>query len=140
MEIRYPARIVPQEGGGFHVEFVDMPNVVTCGDTEEECLFNASEALTAMLEASISRDISIPPPSLDVEDACYIAPDAKAQAALLVRFARESRSISDLARSLGTSWPAAKRMENPQHWPSLKSLERTAAVLGKRLVLSFEKR
>lgn len=138
MEIRYPARIVPQEGGGYHVEFVDMPNVVTCGDTEEECVFNASEALTVMLEASMERDIPFPSPSKDVEGAHYIAPDAKTQAALLVRFAREERSIADLARSLGTSWPAAKRLENPKHWPSLKNLERTAAVLGKRLVLSFE--
>jgi antitoxin HicB len=37
-----------------------------------------------------------------------------------------------------TSWPAAQRLEDPRHSPSLKQLERAAAALGKRLVLSFE--
>ena len=43
-----------------------------------------------------------------------------------------------LARALETSWPAAKRLEDPTQWPSLKTLDRAAAALGKRLVLSLE--
>ena len=48
------------------------------------------------------------------------------------------RTLSELARALETSWPAAKRLEDPTHWPSLKTLERAAAALGKRLVLTLE--
>jgi len=43
-----------------------------------------------------------------------------------------------LARALETSWPQAKRLEDPHHWPSLKTLDRAVRVLGKRLVLSIE--
>jgi antitoxin HicB len=46
--------------------------------------------------------------------------------------------MSQIARALETSWPAAQRMENPKHWPTLRQLEKAAAALGKRLVLSFE--
>ena len=68
----------------------------------------------------------------------YIAPDAKTQAALLMRWARGARAMSDVARSLETSWPAAKRLEDPHHSPNLARLDKAAAILGKRLVLSFE--
>jgi len=43
-----------------------------------------------------------------------------------------------LARSLGTSWAAAQKLESPRANPTIKQLERTAAALGKRLVLSVE--
>jgi antitoxin HicB len=57
---------------------------------------------------------------------------------LLVRRARADRPFADLVRALDTSWPAAKRLEDPHHSPTLKQLERAAGTLGKRLVLSFE--
>jgi antitoxin HicB len=60
------------------------------------------------------------------------------QAALLVRQARGDRSLAELARALETSWPAAKRLENPRHYPTMKQLEKAAAAMGKRLVLTFE--
>jgi antitoxin HicB len=57
---------------------------------------------------------------------------------LLVRRARTDRPLADLARALDTSWPTAKRLEDPRHSLTLKQLEQAAAALGKRLVLSFE--
>ncbi len=68
----------------------------------------------------------------------YVAPEARTQAALLVRSARGDRPLLEVARAMGTSWPAAQRLENPRHSPTLKQLERAAAALGKRLVLGFE--
>lgn len=138
MDIRYPAIFEPQEGGGFHVRFVDLPDTFTEGATEEECLFNAAEALSAMLEAKLDHGFAIPAPSRDTPGARLIAPDAKTQAALLVRFARGARPLSEVARALNTSWPAAQRLEDPGHWPSLKTLDKAASALGKRLVLHFE--
>jgi antitoxin HicB len=32
----------------------------------------------------------------------------------------------------------SRRLEDSTHWPSLKTLERAAAALGKRLVLTLE--
>ncbi|WP_243358225.1 type II toxin-antitoxin system HicB family antitoxin [Fundidesulfovibrio terrae] len=138
MEIRYPAVLHPEETGGYHVQFVDMDDTFTYGETEEEALFNATEALSVMLEAKLEHGQPIPVPSPNVPDGHYVSPDAKTQAALLVHFARGDRPLADLARALGTSWPSAKRLEDPSHWPSLKTLERAAAALGKKLVLAFE--
>ena len=138
MEIRYPATVTEQADGSFLVSFIDLPDTFTEGKTKEEAVFNASEVLSGMLAWRLDEAKDVPAPSLQVEGAQYIAPDAKTQAAMLLRLARGERSLSDLARALETSWPAAKRLENPSHWPSLKTLDRAAAALGKRLVLVLE--
>ena len=138
MDIRYPAIVAAQEDGSFFVQFVDLTDTFTEGQTKEEALFNAAEVLSAMLAWRLDESKDVPAPSQKVKGAHYIAPDAKTQAAMLLRLARGERSLSDLARALETSWPAAKRLEDPTHWPSLKTLDRAAAALGKRLVLTLE--
>jgi antitoxin HicB len=138
MDIRYPAKLEKQADGSVFVQFVDLADTFTEGRTEEEALFNAAEALSAMLAWRLDEAKDVPAPSPKIKGAHYIAPDAKTQAAMLLRLARGERSLSELARALETSWPAAKRLEDPTHWPSLKTLERAAAALGKRLVLTLE--
>ena len=138
MEIRYPATVEEQSDGGFLVTFIDLPDTFTEGKTKEEALFNAAEVLSAMLAWRLDEAKDVPAPSQKLKGVHYIAPDAKTQAAMLIRLARGERSLSELARALETSWPAAKRLENPSHWPSLKTLDRAAAALGKRLVLVLE--
>ncbi len=138
MDIHYPAIIEPQEPYGLLVTFPDLPDTFTEGATLDEALFNAAEVLTAMLGWKLDNNQPIPLPSLLAPKQYPIAPDARTQAALLVRLTRGERSLADIARALETSWPAAKRLEDPHHWPSLKQLEKAAQVLGKRLVLSFE--
>jgi antitoxin HicB len=120
MEIRYPALLEAQPNGGFFVSFVDLPDTFTEGETKEEALFNASEVLSAMLVWRLDEAKDVPAPSLKIKGAHYIAPDAKTQAAMLLRLARGERSLSELARALETSWPSAKRLEDASHWPSLE--------------------
>jgi antitoxin HicB len=138
MDIRYPATVEQQADGTYLVQFVDLPDTFTEGHTEEEALFNAAEVLSAMLAWRLDEGKDVPAASENVQGAHYVAPDAKTQAAMLLRLARGERTLAELARALETSWPAAKRLEDPTHWPSLKTLDRAAAALGKRLVLTLE--
>ena len=138
MNTLYPAIFEPQEPSGFFVHFVDIPEAITQGETLDECLFNGSEALSLVLEEYLDSGRKVPLPTANRQNAHYIAPDAKIQSALLVRWARGDRSLAEIARALETSWPSAQRLEDPHHWPSLKQLEKAASVLGKKLVLSLE--
>ncbi|CDI04389.1 conserved hypothetical protein [Candidatus Competibacter denitrificans Run_A_D11] len=138
MEIRYPAVLEPEEGGGFFVRFLDVEGAMTDGETLDEALFNASEALSGILGWMLEENQPLPTPSPAEEGLYLIAPDARTQAALLIRQARGDRSLAELARALETSWPSAQRLENPRHSPTLHQLERAAAALGKRLVLALE--
>jgi antitoxin HicB len=96
---------------------VDFEEAFTEGDTLERALFNAAEVLTLTLDGRMDECLPIPMPSV-VADAHLIAPSAKVQAALLVRRARADRPFADLTRAVDTSWPAAKRLEDPRHSPS----------------------
>jgi antitoxin HicB len=51
----------PQEGGGFTVLVPALPEVITEGDTEQEALTNAEEAIRAVLD--YRRDHGLPIPS-----------------------------------------------------------------------------
>lgn len=138
MALAYPAKITSQDNGALLVEFVDLPDTFTEGDTLQDALLNGAEVLSAMLGWHLDQGHAIAPPSQNVANAHYIPPDAKTQAVMLLREARGDRPIADLARGLDTSWAAAQRLDDPHHWPSLKQLDRAARVLGKRLVLSIE--
>jgi antitoxin HicB len=50
----------PQEDGGFTVLVPALPEVVTEGDTEEEALANAREAIEAILGYRRDNGIAIP--------------------------------------------------------------------------------
>lgn len=138
MKIEYPATITQGEDGRYVAQFVDIEDAFTEGESLEEVQFNAVEVLSAIIAFRMDYGKELPMPTLGTEGAYYISPDAKTQAALLLRAARTGTKLSNLARALETSWPAAKRLEDPHHWPSLRQLERAAAALGKRLVLCFE--
>ncbi|WP_245001162.1 type II toxin-antitoxin system HicB family antitoxin [Caldalkalibacillus thermarum] len=42
--------LIPDEDGGYYVEVIGLPGCVTQGDTIEECLKNAKEAIELHLE------------------------------------------------------------------------------------------
>ena len=138
MNTLFPAILEPQEPSGYLVHFVDIEEAFTQGEIIEECLSNGSEVLSAILEIYMESGREIPQPSENIEGAYYIAPEAKIQSALLVRWARGEKSIAHVARVLEASWPEAQQLEDPHHWPSLKQLEKAASALGKKLILSFE--
>ena len=63
MESQYSFSVIlePQEGGGFTVLVPALPEVVTEGDTEEEALHMAEEAISAVL--AYRRDHGLPIPA-----------------------------------------------------------------------------
>ena len=139
MNVLYPAVFeYDKSEKRYTVYFPDLPEAITEGDTLEEALFNAAEVLTLTLEGRIDEEMEIPKPKRFKKGAKLIAPNARAQAALLMRWAKGKHTNAEIARALNTSWPAIARLENPRHWPNLRQLERAAAAIGQRLVISLE--
>ncbi len=141
MNVLYPAQITfDKSDNRFFVQFIDMPEAITEGASEEEAFFNASEVLTLAIEGRLEEGIEVPQPSKCKGQQQFISPSARAQASLLIRWAKLSgdHTTSEIARSLNTSWPAVSRLEDPKHWPSLRQLEKIAHVLGQQLIISME--
>lgn len=141
MNVLYPAQIAfDKSDNRFFVQFLDIPEAVTEGETEEEAFFNASEALTLAIEGRLEEGMEVPQPSQCKNQQKLISPSVRAQASLLIRWAKLAgeHTTSEIARSLNTSWPAVSRLEDPKHWPSLRQLEKIAHVLGQQLIISME--
>ena len=139
MKIEYPAIFDPDDEGGYTITFPDFPEAISEGDTLEEANYNATEVLDLTLKSRMEDNELIPLPHAETgANVHMVAPDVNIQAALLVKLNRGEKKFSDLARTLGTSWPAVSRLEDPKHWPSLRQLDKLAAALGKRLMLSLE--
>jgi antitoxin HicB len=82
----YPARFELQSEGGYLVQFIDLPEVLTEGATLEEAELNAQEALSGILEFRLDENQEIPDPSpISDGNVRYVSPDTQIQAALLVR-------------------------------------------------------
>lgn len=138
MKQSYPFIIEPGDNHGFIAKSVDIEEAYTFGETLNECLSNASEVLTAVLEMRLENNEPIPEPS-DMDTKYKVMPSVAVQAALSVRNAKDEtrKSTADLARAMGVTWPVADKLTDPRHYPNLRQLEKAANALGKRLVVSF---
>ena len=59
-ELVYFAALLPEDDGGYSVTFPDVPGAISQGDTLEEAVANAREALELMLEADAEEDRPLP--------------------------------------------------------------------------------
>jgi len=127
---------IEKEGNEYIAQFPDMPNIVTCGFTEEEAVAMAREALEGCLESDISQGLPIPPPSYN--KGCPIPVASHIALSLRLRELRGDQNQSEIARRLGMSYQAYQRLENPRKAnPTVKTLERIAQVYGRELVIAI---
>lgn len=126
---------IKQEDGLFGVEFPDLPNIITVGTTLDEAMAKATEALNAALETDVARGFSLPEPVAGPGEGLYpIEVSPHIILAWDIRKLRGDRSQSEIAARLGLSYQAYQRLENPAKGnPTVKTLERVARALGKRL-------
>lgn len=132
------AKIVKSDGV-YLVSFPELPNVNTYGETKEEALANASEALNACLETDFERGFSIPDTKKHSGKSFYpIEVFPHIEIAYTLRKLRKGRSQISIARELGISYQAYQKLENPRKCnPTIKTLEKISSTLGKRLEVSF---
>ena len=138
MRTDYPYTVETDNDGFLFVQFTDLEDTFTQGETLEEAAYNASEVLSAMLAYRLEHNQEIPDPSAATQNSYMAAPGPEVQAALLLRKARGDKTLFELANAMKTSCTAVQRLENPRHWPNLKQLDKAARALGKRLILTLE--
>lgn len=136
--MRYYAKITKAEGV-YQVSFPDIPNVVTFGETKEEALKNAADALNGVLECDYEAGYSLPAPKQKVGKNFHpvdVLPHVEFPYRL--RELRNGRSQSEIAKKLGISYQVYQRLETPGKCnPTLKTVEKLSAVFGKRIELAL---
>lgn len=127
---------IRQEGNEYIAQFPDMPNVVTCGFSQEEALAMAKEALDGILELDIEGAITIPKPIF--KEGFPVTVALNISLALQLRKLRGSLTQNEIASRLGLSYQAYQRLENPRKSnPTIKTVEKIAKAFGCKADLAF---
>ncbi|MEN5204034.1 type II toxin-antitoxin system HicB family antitoxin [Stenotrophomonas sp. TWI700] len=133
----YPAKLAPEDGG-FVVTFRDIPEAITQGDSREEAIAMAADALATAMEFYFEDRRPVPAPSEVRRGEVGIPLPAgfAAKVLLLNEMIAKKVTPSELARRLGTSPQVVNRIVNLGHATKIDTIDEALRALGARLDLS----
>jgi antitoxin HicB len=136
--MEYPVHLSKDDNGTVLVEFVDIPEAVTFGDTKEEALARATDALATAVAGYIKDRRPLPVPSRATGPLVEV-PLMMALKVVLYQTMQQLRiGKAELARRLHWHLPQVDRLLDVRHASRLDQLEAGLGALGKRVTLSVE--
>jgi antitoxin HicB len=137
--IRYPVRII-KEGSAYLAHFPDVPIAHTFGNSKEECLRNALDALETAFIALMSDRSVIPEPSRVKRGMDFVILPALAEAKISLYREMLAAGLrkAELARRLGWHKPQVDRLLDLRHDSRLDQIEQAFAAFGKRVRIAIE--
>lgn len=138
----YPACLTPDpEAGGFTVTFRDVPEAITEGDSREEALLRAEDALESALAMYVAANEPLPTASSADPGEVMVPPSAlgMAKAALYDAMRQQGVGRAELARRLRWHLPQVARVLDLRHSSRMEHVEAALAALGLRLIVGVAK-
>lgn len=136
--MRYPVTLIP-DGDSFVITFPDVPEAITYGDTAEEALSRAPDALLTIFDAFIKDRRDIPIPSSVTGGPCVDVPALETAKLALYREMRAKHvGKAELAKRLKWHLPQVDRVLDVHHGSKLDQIEAAFSALGKRLVVGVD--
>lgn len=137
---QYPVLLTPAEEGGFVVTCRDLPQLITQGDTEQDALEQATDAMDEVFATYMVEGMEFPEPRKAKRREHLVAPPAEtmAKAALFVAMRQAGISKLQLARRLGVDEKEVRRLLDPHYGSKLPRIAQAISVLGQRLVIGLE--
>jgi antitoxin HicB len=136
--MRYPVTLSKDDNGTFLVSFPDVPGAITYGDTQDEALRHALDALLTLFDAYMKDRRDIPTPSVRA-GASVELPALETSKIELYRAMRAGNiGKAELARRLDWHLPQVDRVLNVRHGSRLDQLEAALSAVGRRLVVTVE--
>ena len=130
---------VRKDGNGYMASFPDIPEALTVGDTYEEALVMARDALITAMDFYFEdrREVPLPRKIAKGKDAIELPASLCAKVLLLNEMVRQKVRPADLARRLHTSAQEVNRMTDLHHTTKVDSLQAALGALGKRLEMAL---
>jgi len=138
--MRFPAYFKPDlETGGYVVTFRDLPEAITQGETEEECIEMAQDVLIEAMISYFDEKKKVPAPSKAKRTERFITlpPSISSKVLLLNEMISQQVSPSELARLMGTNPQEVNRLIDLKHATKIDRIGEALSSLGRTLVLSL---
>lgn len=133
--MRYPVTLEKVDEGYF-VSFPDIPEALTQGDTREEALEMARDALVTAFEFYFEDNRPVPTPSAAGVDFVEVPASVAAKVLLLNVMLATGTTNAELARRLGTRPQDVQRIVNLGHVTKIDTIEAALHALGKRMEIT----
>jgi len=135
--LRYPAKFKPAKEGGFVVTFRDIPEGITQGESVEDAMIQARDALETALDFYFDdrREVPAPSKARRGERLIELPASLSAKVLLLNEMVRQRVRPADLARRLHTTPQEITRLTDVRHRTRIDSIAAALQALGKRLEL-----
>lgn len=134
--MQYPV-IIEKDGNTFMARFVDIPEALTCGDTYEEALAEAHDALVTAFEFYFEDQRPVPMPSaIEGHAVVSVPPSVWAKVLVLNTMLSEHITQAELAKRMGSRKQEMQRIINLGHNTKIDTLNKALEVMGKHLTLS----
>lgn len=136
----YPVLLKTAEEGGFIVTCRDLPPLITQGESKEEALTQAADAMDEVFATYMLEGITFPAPSKIRRGEYSVAPPAEtvAKAALYMAMSEAGITKVQLAKQLGIDEKEVRRLLDPHYGSKLPRIAQAIQLLGKRLVIGLE--
>jgi antitoxin HicB len=137
---QYPVLLSAADEGGYVVTCRDLPQLVTQGESEQDALDQASDAMDEVFATYLIQGIDFPSPSKPRRHEHLISPPAEtvAKAALHVAMRQAGISKIQLAKRLGVDEKEVRRLLDPHYGSKLPRIAKAISLLGQRLVIGVE--
>lgn len=137
MMYAYPCQLTADEDGGYVATFPDVPEAITGGSDRAESLAMAEDALATALAGYVHAKWDIPSPSEAAGGQVPVPVPTIVAAKLALYTAMRSQGVTkvELARRLGVSEAAARKLANPDHNSRMGQLQRALRALGLTLTV-----
>src|SRR5712664_616457 len=133
----YPATLMPDPDGGFTVTFRDVPEAITEGDSRDEGLLRAEDALESALAMYVAGKEPLPMPSPARPDEVMVPLSALGMAKTALYDAMREQGVgrAELARRLRWHLAQVNRVLDLRHASKMEQVETALAALGLRLIV-----
>ncbi|PLR40735.1 antitoxin [Chimaeribacter californicus] len=133
--MRYPVTFDCDETG-CAVLFPDIPEAMTGGDTREEALSMAQDALVTAFDFYFEDRREIPAPSTEGEAFVEVPASVAAKVLLLNTLVQQGVSNAELARLIDTRPQEVQRIVSLSHSTKIDTIQKALLALGKRLEIT----
>jgi antitoxin HicB len=133
----YPVTLT-QDDGAYCVSFPDIPEAITQGDTLEDALKQAQDALESALDFYFEDKRPVPAPSKPKrgQHCVTLSASLSVKVLMLNEMINKKMRPADLARLLNTTPQEVNRLTNLRHTSRIDSMANALRAMGRQLQFS----
>jgi antitoxin HicB len=133
--MKFPVKLSKEPEGGYTVTFPDIPEAITCGESIEDALYHAKDALESAMDFYLDDKRPVPAPSKPKRGQHTVELPASVAAKVLLLNEMSDQKVrpSELARRLRVTRQEVNRLIDWRHTSKIDGIAVALKALGKTL-------